>query len=401
MKSSAGILLLVVVVIAGGVFYLHLRNPEAFARLQTDFVALFSSSSTSDSSSTTTGTTGPNPIAAKMAAPAVNAAARLANTASNVMKAPAVPVVSPEASPAPTVAPSPSPAPAPAQSPAPAPMPAPVAVVAPTPAAAVIPATPNVLPPTQADNSDNSSSASAAASQGAIAGPASVPTWTPPSPLPAKPNWTWTTTDGTVYKNVKIVGIDPANVTILHEDGGTQVPMSKLPPDIQKQLNYDPQAAAGWTIGSLVSGKLVALKNGAMQPMDDSAIRPIKYFAIYYSAQWCPPCHKFTPDLVKFYNGFKPSHPDFELIFISEDHSANLMLAYMKEMAMPWLAVDFGTLVHPGGTFKAPGIEGFANNGIPDLVLVDATGKVLSDSYQNGQYVGPEQVVNDIKTMVQ
>lgn len=393
MKASAG-LLLFVIVIAAGAFYLHARNPEAFARLQTDVAALFASPSKSDSS---TGTTGPNPIAAKIAAPAVNAAARLANTASNVLK-------SPDVSPAPNAAPASAQISASASSPSPVIAPAPVAaVVAPTPAPTVTPATSNVLPPAQADNSDNSTSASAtSSSQTSIAATASAPsTWTPPSPIPAKPNWTWTTTDGAVYKNVKIVSLDPVNVTILHEDGGTQLPISKLPPDLQKQLNYDPQAAANWTIGSLISGKLVALKNGAMQPVDDSVIRPIKYFAIYYGAGWCPYCHKFTPDFVKFYNDFKPSHPDFEVILISEDHDPNAMLAHMKEMAMPWLAVDYGALVHSSTTNNGPGIQSFAHGGIPDLVLVDATGKVLSSSFQNGQYVGADTVVADIKTMVQ
>jgi len=155
------------------------------------------------------------------------------------------------------------------------------------------------------------------------------------------------------------------------------------------------------SISSLVAGKLVSLQNGVRAPVDDSTLTPIKYYAIYYSAQWCPPCHHFTPELVKFYNDFKPSHPDFELIFVSEDHNDDAMLAYMKEMSMPWPAVRFNSLMHDGsGTFKGSGIEGFAGGGIPDLVLVDSTGKVLSDSFQGDQYVGPDKVIDDIKSMV-
>jgi len=33
-------------------------------------------------------------------------------------------------------------------------------------------------------------------------------------------------------------------------------------------------------------------------------------------------------------------------------------------------------------------------------VLTDATGTVISDTYRSGQYMGPEVVVDDIKTMV-
>jgi nucleoredoxin len=154
-------------------------------------------------------------------------------------------------------------------------------------------------------------------------------------------------------------------------------------------------------IAALLVGNLVILQGGAQKPVADSTLTPVKYYAIYYSAQWCPPCHHFTPELVKFYNDFKSAHPDFELIFVSEDHNADAMLGYMKEMSMPWPAVRFDALKHDGsGTFKGSGIEKFAGDGIPDLVLVDSTGKVLSDSYQDGQYVGPEKVIEDIKTMV-
>ena len=142
-----------------------------------------------------------------------------------------------------------------------------------------------------------------------------------------------------------------------------------------------------------LSGKLVSL-DGTALPTPSSSVH---YYAIYYSAQWCPPCHAFSPQLVKWYNKFKPSHPDFELIFVSEDHDGSAMLDYMKEMAMPWPAVRFSDLKHDGNnTFKGSGIEKYAGTGIPDLVLVDASGNVLSDSFQGTQYLGPETVVNDI-----
>ena len=68
--------------------------------------------------------------------------------------------------------------------------------------------------------------------------------WVPPAVIPAQPNWTWTTTDGKVYHNVKIVRIDAACVTIVHSDGGGRVPISTLSADMQKYFNYDPAAAA-------------------------------------------------------------------------------------------------------------------------------------------------------------
>ncbi len=153
-------------------------------------------------------------------------------------------------------------------------------------------------------------------------------------------------------------------------------------------------------ITSLVDGKLVHLDNGKLSPVDISTLSNIKYFAIYYSAGWCPPCHQFTPKLVEFYNRFKSSHPEFELIFVNEDYTAEAMQGYMTEMSMPWPAVRFDALIHHGhGPYKRDGIESYAYKGIPDLVLVDSTGKVLSDSFEGENYVGPYKVVNYIKTM--
>ena len=52
-----------------------------------------------------------------------------------------------------------------------------------------------------------------------------------------------TLTDGTVYKNAKILNHDAVNATILYADGGVTVPISKLPKATQTALGYDPAVA--------------------------------------------------------------------------------------------------------------------------------------------------------------
>jgi nucleoredoxin len=225
--------------------------------------------------------------------------------------------------------------------------------------------------------------------------PDAVKAWVPPDVMPAQPNWTWTALDGKTYQDVVVTNIEADTVTITHSLGVAHIPINLLPADIRKRLNYNPHAAS--QLCALIDGKLVSADGSAASTPDTS----VQYYAIYYSAQWCPPCHAFTPRLVKWYNAFKPGHPNFELIFVSEDHDEAAMLDYMKEMSMPWPAVRFSDLQHNGsGTFRSSGIEKFAGDGIPDLVLVDAGGKVLSDSYQDGTYVGPEVVVDAINKMV-
>jgi hypothetical protein len=74
--------------------------------------------------------------------------------------------------------------------------------------------------------------------------PPAPPPWSPPAVTPAQPNWTWTTSDGKTYQDVVITKIEPDTVSITHSMGVGHIAINLLPPDIQKQLNYDPDAAA-------------------------------------------------------------------------------------------------------------------------------------------------------------
>jgi hypothetical protein len=53
----------------------------------------------------------------------------------------------------------------------------------------------------------------------------------------------WTTTDGTSYKEVKVIRVEDDAITILYRDGGALIPIFKLPPALQKRFDYDPVKA--------------------------------------------------------------------------------------------------------------------------------------------------------------
>jgi nucleoredoxin len=156
----------------------------------------------------------------------------------------------------------------------------------------------------------------------------------------------------------------------------------------------DPNAPASLSgFAQTFDHHLVVLADGHAKPFDASALAGVKYFAFYYSASWCAPCRAFTPKLVEFYRSFKAQHPNFELIFVNHDEDADAMLEYMKSDAMPWPAVRFDDI----GSTKA---DKYCGPGIPDLVLVDDHGKVLSDSFSGQDYRGPQAVIEDIQSMV-
>jgi nucleoredoxin len=144
---------------------------------------------------------------------------------------------------------------------------------------------------------------------------------------------------------------------------------------------------------SKFSYHLVKLDKGQLQPYATSNLKDVKFFAFYYSASWCPPCKVFTPKLVQFYNEFKPQHPNFELIFVSHDNTADDTFGYMIGDSMPWPAARYEDI-------EGSNANQYCGSGIPDLVLVGNDGKVLSNSFAGPTYVGPYKVLEDIKRLV-
>ena len=169
----------------------------------------------------------------------------------------------------------------------------------------------------------------------------------------------------------------------------TEVPVAEAPVAETKTTAVAGPPSA---MQRLFTGKLLRFANGKAQNVGAEALAGVKYYALYYSASWCGPCRAFTPDLVRAYRELKQAHPEFELIFISGDHSAGEMLAYMREDKMPWLAVKYDQREQKMVDYSGPGI--------PCLVLVDAKGKVLADTYRGDDYLGPQQALEATKRIL-
>lgn len=145
-----------------------------------------------------------------------------------------------------------------------------------------------------------------------------------------------------------------------------------------------------------IANMLVSYDGGAMKPFPSQKLAGVRYFAIYRSAHWCPPCRRFTPELVKFYEKTKREHPEFELVFVSRDKSAEAMEEYMKVMSMPWPALEYRLVDSSAGKV----LTNYPGTGIPNLMLVDSDGKLLSSSYVGEDYVGPHKVMKDIQDVL-
>src|SRR5438270_8249925 len=99
-------------------------------------------------------------------------------------------------------------------------------------------------------------------------------------------------------------------------------------------------------IAGVAKGNLVRLQNGNLVSCYDEELAPKQIYGLYFSAHWCGPCRKFTPQLVAYYNQTAHDHPEFEIIFVSLDKSADAMATYIRESGMPWSAIEYGKLAN-------------------------------------------------------
>ena len=94
-----------------------------------------------------------------------------------------------------------------------------------------------------------------------------------------------------------------------------------------------------------------------------------KFFGLYFSAHWCPPCRAFTPKLVNFYEVANKTEKQLEIIFVSMDKSEAQFNEYFG--TMPWLSVPF----------KNEAIqnleEAFNITGIPTFFVFNSDGKLI------------------------
>lgn len=116
-----------------------------------------------------------------------------------------------------------------------------------------------------------------------------------------------------------------------------------------------------------------------------------EYLLVFFSASWCPHCRDFTPRLQDFYA--KHQGRSFEVLLVPRDRSEEELQGYYRGFRMPWPAVPFdrGDVIDKLAVWYAgPG-------GIPNLVLLDRQGRVLSSSYSSGRYRGPDAVLADLE----
>jgi nucleoredoxin len=137
--------------------------------------------------------------------------------------------------------------------------------------------------------------------------------------------------------------------------------------------------------------RLVRLRDGVIAPLPPGSLAGKAYVALYFSAEWCAPCKKFTPLLVEYYNQVSKERSDFEVIYVSQDRSLEQMTRYMAQSGFRFPAIAWDKVK------ASKRITNYSGQGIPCLILLDAEGRVLHDTFDGPNYRGPYVVLDEIK----
>jgi nucleoredoxin len=135
----------------------------------------------------------------------------------------------------------------------------------------------------------------------------------------------------------------------------------------------DKNGAPSRVAGEL-AGKLVNSVTGKPDSLD-AAAQP-RYIVLYRGSSTCPITRKFTPTLIKYYNEMKPKHPEFEIVYIMTESPEDTG-KFAKELSFSWRAVEYETTARMPITGKPFG------DLLPQLIVMDSTGKVLANGIQN------------------
>jgi hypothetical protein len=150
----------------------------------------------------------------------------------------------------------------------------------------------------------------------------------------------------------------PAAPVAQNNPGSPRAPGNAKPPGLLGQLD----------------GKLLSSVSGKPQPLDPAA--PPRYFVFIRGSSTCPITRQFTPSLIKFYNQMKPSHPDFEIIWIMTESPEDTG-KFAKELGFSWRAVTYES------TPSMPIVNAPISGLLPQLIVLDSNGRILANGSQN------------------
>ncbi len=150
---------------------------------------------------------------------------------------------------------------------------------------------------------------------------------------------------------------------------------------IEEKLAADKLRTEGRVVGEL-DGKLINAVTSQSEPLDVNALP--RYLVFLRGSTTCSITRQFTPTLVKFYQEMKPKHPEFEVIYLTVDPMGDTA-KFAKEIGFSWRTVTYENTTMPS-------VNPYIDGRIPQLIVMDRTGKVLANGLQGTAPVALQQL---------
>jgi thiol-disulfide isomerase/thioredoxin len=153
-----------------------------------------------------------------------------------------------------------------------------------------------------------------------------------------------------------------AQDTVLHALAGNLEYLKPIIVEDADGKDKTNSALLGQGLRFLDGASIITHPEGAALTLDD--LRSFDIVGIYFSANWCRPCQKFTPLLARLFKDIESNGQKFGVVFVSSDRDEASFHQYFRKM--PWVALDY----YQRGMQEMLSTA-FRVRGIPTLVLVD------------------------------
>ncbi len=122
-----------------------------------------------------------------------------------------------------------------------------------------------------------------------------------------------------------------------------------------------------------LEGKLINSLTGQPEPLDTNAWP--RYFVFLRGQSTCPITRNFAPTFIRYCNGIKSSHPEVEVVYLTIESLPDT-LKFAKELGFNWR-----TVTYENTTMSS--VNPYIDGRIPQLIVMDRTGKVLANGIQS------------------
>jgi hypothetical protein len=147
---------------------------------------------------------------------------------------------------------------------------------------------------------------------------------------------------------------------------------------VQKQLAEGKRIAdeklALLRVFTELEGKLVNSVTGKPEPLDPSP-KP-RYIVFYRGSSTCSITRAFTPKLIRYYQQMKPRHPEFEIVWMMTESPEDTG-KFARELGFSWRAITYDDEA------KLYSINNAISGKLPQLIVVDPSGKILANGWQD------------------